>query len=194
MLLKIAKVEDNSKNEKILKCLAEKKEITPGFDSSNVLLYFSLKDESKLKIIPLMFESNLFFLLNTFENNKITKFKSLFENATSLSLSIMVFSSDSLKRMLNENGKIVEITAIIHDFVTDEISISGSDLRSSEFYDSIINKGEIKKLVMYLDEPTKNLQALIKIFSDGRISIIPELEFVKVKSLLSYLLERLKIE
>jgi len=133
-------------------------------------------------------------LLNTFEKSKFDKFKKWFEDIADLSLSVITFTNYSFKEMIKGNCKIVEITAIIHDYVTDEISITGSDLQTSEFYTSIIENGEIKKLVLYLDEDDEKLKALIKIYSDGRIIIIPELEFKQLKSLVTYVLERLEIE
>lgn len=191
MLFKLLKVESKDKNEEILNFIDKRKELNVVFFGQNETLYFSLPDEPNVKIVPLFFDNNLFFLLNTFDIGKIEKIKLWFEHITNSPFSIFTFSNDFFKKMLDENDKIVEINAVIHDFITDEISISGSDLHSSEFYETIIKKGEIKKIVLYLDEPE---QALIKVFYDGRISIIPELDFAKVKSLMIYLLKRLNIE
>lgn len=194
MLFKIVKITNGNEKEDSLKVLSETNEINPVFDDKKELLYLNYNTDFELKVIPLFFNESLFFLLNTFEKSKIDNFKIWFEGITDSPLSEITFTNDSFKGMINGNGKIVELTAIIHDYVTDEISISGSDLKSSEFYTSIIEKGEIKKIVLYLDEPDENLKALLKIFYDGRISIIPELEFKQIKSLITYVLKRLKIE
>jgi len=194
MLFKIVKITSNKKNDDLLKFLSETSEIDTFFDEKNEILYFSYDDDLKMKVVPLFFNGNFLFLLNTFEKRKIDNFKIWFEDIADSLLSVINFTNDSFKEMINGNCKIVEMTAIIHDNVTDEISISGSDLQTSEFYTSIIEKGEIKKLVLYLDDDNENLKALMKIFYDGRISIIPELEFKQVKSLVTYVLERLEIE
>lgn len=194
MLFKIVKITSSKKNDNLLTFLSETNEIDTVFDDRNEILYFSYDDDYKMKVVPLIFNDNFLFLLNTFENSKIDNFKIWFEDIADSLLSVITFTNDSFKEMINGNCKIVEMTAIIHDNVTDEISISGSDLQTSEFYTSIIEKGEIKKLVLYLDDDDENLKALMKIFYDGRISIIPELEFKKVKSLVTYVLERLEIE
>lgn len=194
MLFKIVKITSSKKNDDLLKFLSGTNEIDTFFDDKNEILYFSYDDDFKMKVVPLFFNGNFLFLLNTFEKRKIDNFKIWFEDIADSLLSVINFTNDSFKEMINGNCKIVEMTAIIHDNVTDEISISGSDLQTSEFYTSIIEKGEIKKLVLYLDDDDENLKALMKIFYDGRISIIPELEFKQVKSLVTYVLERLEIE
>lgn len=195
MLFKIVKITSSKNNDDLLNLLSETDKISPIFDERNNLLYFSYDNGFNIKVVPLIFNGNFLFLLNTFENSKIDNFKIWFEDIADSLLSVITFTNDSFKEMINGNCKIVEMTAIIHDNVTDEISISGSDLKTSEFYTSIIEKGEIKKLVLYLDDDDDgNLKALMKIFYDGRISIIPELEFKKVKSLVTSVLERLEIE
>ena len=194
MLFKIVKITNGDEREDLLKVLSETNEINPVFDDNNKLLCLNYNTEFELKVIPLFFKEDLFFLLNTFEKRKIDNFKTWFEGITNSSFSLITFTNNSFKGMINENGKIVELTAIIHDYVTNEVSISGSDLKSSEFHTSIIEKGEIKKIVLYLDDDVGDLKALIKIFSDGRIGIIPEFEFEKAKSLVTYVLERLEIE
>ena len=193
MLFKIVKITSDKSYNDLFNLLSGTDEIKSVFDDNSELSYFSYKNEFEMKIVPLIFNGNILFLFNTFENSKIENFKKLFEDIADSSFSVITFTNDSFKEIIDGDCKIVEMTAIIHDSVTDEISISGSDLKTSEFYTSIIEKGEIKKLVLYLDYD-ENLNALMKIFYDGRISIIPEFEFMKVKSLVTYVLERLEIE
>ena len=193
MLFKIVKITSDKNHNDLFNLLSENDEIEYVLDDSNELLYFSHENDFEMKIVPLIFNENFLFLFNTFENSRIENFKKWFENIADSSFSVITFTNDSFKKIIDGDCKIVEMTAIIHDCVTDEISISGSDLKTSEFYTSIIEKGEIKKLVLYLDYD-ENLNALMKIFYDGRISIIPEFEFKRVKSLVTYVLERLEIE
>ena len=193
MLFKIVKITSDKNHNDLSNLLSDNDEIESVLDDSNELLYFSHENDFEMKIVPLIFNENFLFLFNTFENRRIEFFKKWFENIADSSFSAITFTNNSFKEIINGDCKIVEMTAIIHDSVTDEISISGSDLKTSEFYTSIIEKGEIKKLVLYLDYD-ENLNALMKIFYDGRISIIPEFEFKRVKSLVTYVLERLEIE
>ena len=193
MLFKIVKITSDKNHNDLSNLLSDNDEIESVLDDSNELLYFSHENDFEMKIVPLIFNGNFLFLFNTFENRRIEFFKKWFENIADSSFSAITFTNNSFKEIINGDCKIVEMTAIIHDSVTDEISISGSDLKTSEFYTSIIEKGEIKKLVLYLDYD-ENLNALMKIFYDGRISIIPEFEFKRVKSLVTYVLERLEIE
>ncbi|MDD1690627.1 MAG: hypothetical protein LUQ66_08210 [Methanoregula sp.] len=84
--------------------------------------------------------------------------------------------------------------AIIHGPILEEITISGSDIHDAEFYQLIMEKGEIRKVVVYLDT-IQNLQigAVIKIFSDGKISIIPEIQVDRVVSIFDKILKGLEI-
>jgi len=193
MLFKIVKITSDKNHNDLFNLLSGTDEIESVLDDSNELLYFNYKNDFEMNIVPLIFNGNFLFLFNTFENRRIDIFRQWFEGIANSSFSVITFTNDSFKEIIDGDCKIVEMTAIIHDSVTDEISISGSDLKTSEFYTSIIEKGEIKKLVLYLDYD-ENLNALMKIFYDGRISIIPEFEFKRVKSLVTYVLERLEIE
>lgn len=188
-------VNDKVDASEILTRLLDLPEIFPSYSENKTLLYFTYNSENNLICIPIIFRKKLFLLLNTFDGEKAQTFKSFIQTNIGLSMSNKELHNDSFKNLINSKSKIVEISAIINDQIVEEISISGSDLQNSSLYDLIMDKGHIRKIVLYADEiGTDKIAALVKIFSDGKFSIIPEIDIGTVVSLVSDLFERFKLE
>jgi len=162
------------------------------YNENNDIFYFHYIPEKEILVIPIPFEQKLAFLINTFEKDKVLSFISSFKNIISLDISRVHFKNQSFKNIVSSNCSVVEISAIVNDSMLEEISISGSDIKNSEFYKMILDNGEINKIVLYLD--VDHFNCVVKVFVDGKISIIPELNSNQTKLVFSHLLKRLEIE
>jgi hypothetical protein len=190
---------DSNKNLPV--ACADEIQISTVYNEFNEIRYFVLTNKIQAKITPISSSFSLFFVIDTFEDTIIEKFKLCFENLTSLSLLIITFPSNSLKKVIYKDQlelkifKLIEINAIFHDQALDEVTVSGPDINSKENIMTLLSEGEINKVVLSFDYPispvfTISVSPLIKIYADGRISIIPELEAEQVMIILLFLLNK----
>lgn len=159
---------------------------------NSLILYFSQSGFSNCIITQ--FDDKPYLLANTFDISKIQKIESFLSINFQMTITPVKISTTSFKNILKLNYPIIELDAIIHEPIYEEISISGTDIQNSEFYKLIIEEGEIQKLVFYLDSiDDERIGGVIKIFHDGKISIIPELKLETIPKLFNHILKRLEI-
>jgi hypothetical protein len=197
--LPIACTEGNGNSNKNLPvAFTDEIQISTVYSESNEIRYFVLTNEIQVKIIPISFGYDLYFVFDTIDDTIIKKFELCFESITNLSLSIVTFSSKSLKFLLlrdySDTFKLIEVNAVFYDKALDEMTVSGSDLLLEGNILSIINEGEIKKMVLSFKDPNIFVSPLIKVYSDGRISIIPELETGQTMIILTFLFSNIEFQ
>lgn len=144
-----------------------------GIESKNVKgLYFNYKTETII-------------LLETFSKPARDSSKQLFSELFNSDVSDYHFSLN-MRRLLKSFDKITEMRLRTPDPLIEEINIVGEDLEDSETFEYFMESE-----VVYFTTFNKNFSASMKIFEDGRISIIPEKDYEIVVSFLTNVLEKL---
>jgi hypothetical protein len=140
------------------------------------------------------FDNQAYILVNTFDKSKIAELESFFSSNFQISFNSIKIATDSFKKILKFNYPIIELDAICHEPIFEEISISGTDIRNNELFQLTIENCEIQKLVIYIDSiGSEKRGGVVKIFFDGKFSIIPEFKFDIIPYLFTQLLKELEI-
>ena len=136
-----------------------------------------------------------FLLINSFDKTKINNITSFFSESFNLFPNTMKISTNSFKKIMELKYQIVELDAIIHDPIVEEISISGTDIHDAEFYQIIMEKGEIQKITIYFDEiEGDRIGSVVKLFSDSKMSVIPELDPQELLKIFKIIVQEIAID
>jgi len=144
----------------------------------------------EIKGIVITYSEYQYFFLNTFNPTKISEFEEYYFKFVNDQIKRIKFNFDIFKRQIVEKKyKIIEIEAFTGDPICEEILISGADLEKSKEFQDIIHNGQIKKVVLYFQNLNQTNEGFIlKIFSEGKLSIIPDFDFDYLNEFFKYLL------
>lgn len=96
------------------------------------------------------------------------------------------FSLNDMQKLLKSFDNIMEMKLRTPDPIVEEINVVGEDLEDSKTFD-YLKDSEIVHFTTF----NKNFSASMKVFEDGRISIIPEKDYETVVGFLFNVLEKL---
>ena len=145
-----------------------------GTESKNIKgLYFVYKTETIILIAS--FSKSLKELstqiLGIYLNSKVIQYH---------------FSLNDMQKLLKSFGNIMEMRLRTPDPIIEEINVVGEDLEDSKTFD-YLKSSEVVHFTTF----NKDFSASMKVFEDGRISIIPERDYEIVVSFLMDVLEKL---
>lgn len=159
------------------------------------IIFIDFQMQSNIKSIILNHREKSYVFINAFERAKIDIVTNFFKNILNINFSPVHISTDSFKKMIKLDYQIVEMDATLHDPIIEDISISGTNIHEAELYNLIMNKGEIQKIVIYFDKLNIiKIGAVVKLFAEGKINIIPEFNEDTVSIIFNKILEGLEID
>lgn len=138
---------------------------------------------NNIKGIYFVYENETIILVDTFLKSLRDLSIQLFSKYLNSEVEEYHFSFD-LKKLLESFDNITELRLRTSDPLIEEINVVGEDLENSESFD-FFEDSEI----VFFTTFEKNISASMKIFEDGRISIIPEKDY---KTVVDFLIEVLR--
>jgi hypothetical protein len=196
MLFTFFKIENHSHDlNKIFNCFTNNdniESVTWNQEKKSFQIFFNNSELSKCVVVQIA--DYQFLLVNTFDKEKIKNTLSFFSEVFPVSFRPIEIATNEFKKILNTDYQIVELVAIINGPITEEITLSGVDIHEAEFYQLMMEKGEIRKIVIFLPFPQNDqVGTVVKIFFDGKFSIIPEIKNDLVITIFEKIMKGLEI-